>query len=113
MARLATVGFETQKLTVAAATCGEGQGTSIAEGAVGINNATPRSGDACASCGPSARNYMDLKFAGVLGRSYFTRVAGRFSSVAPVGESLNFLQAFASGFTTLFQTTLQESGEVR
>lgn len=112
MARLATVGFETQRLTTSTTTCAERQGTSITS-TVNVNTANPRSGAACAECPPSTEGRFVFAPTMVLDRSYFFRQAIRFAgSVAP-NINLNLMQAFATTTGTVVQINMKETtGEI-
>jgi hypothetical protein len=109
VARLLTTGFESQKLTSSATNTGERQSL-VAAGTVSYDTTDKRSGVVCASCAAGGGNWVAASLTGVLGRSYFQRVAQRFSMVAP-STNLNF-QQIASAAGTCFQLTLRTTGEI-
>lgn len=85
MARLATVGFESQRLTTAATTTGERQGIAgVAVGTVSIATSNQRTGTACASMAQNAANYVTFtSIPAALGRFYYVRGYYRFSDATP------------------------------
>lgn len=79
MARLFSVGFETQLLSTTAGVAPEPSVTK--SGTVEIDTTVPRSGAACAKCASGGVNYTQLAVASTLGRAYFYRFAFRLSAL--------------------------------
>lgn len=86
MARLATVGFESQRLTSSTVTSGENSGTNnvISSGTVSMDTTTVRSGACAASMAQNAANYVEIASApSVLDRGYYLRGYFRFTDATP------------------------------
>lgn len=109
MARLVTAGFEAKSLSNSSTTTGE-PGVVVGAGAVSIDTSVPRSGAACAKCAASANNFLNAPLTTVLGQTYYTRLAVRFSSITP-SANLGVLR-FDDAEGTLFEITLQTTGKL-
>lgn len=86
MARLATVGFESQRLASSGATSGENSGTNtvVSSGTVSMDTSTVRSGACAASMAQNAANYVEIASApSTLDRAYYLRGYFRFTDATP------------------------------
>lgn len=106
MARLYTMGFETQIFSSTPALHGEGDlgsgNTVTSAGTQGHDTSVQRSGSACASFAAGSQNRLDLAITGVLDRTYYYRGYVRFSDATPSAQ-----YQIISPFTTSVPVTVR------